>query len=78
MGYDNGGNCDGFMLPYVDDMLGGGDRRPGRRREQVTAEVKSEFELRKRIEDDSVDRCGSDLVQALPRGATGRTAAISR
>eukprot|EP00959_Pyramimonas_sp_CCMP1952_P004139 86959-Pyramimonas_sp.AAC.1 len=29
LNFDEDGNNDGFVLLYVDDMLGGGDRRPG-------------------------------------------------
>ena len=61
MSCDKGDNCDGFVLLSVGDMLGAGDRRPGGNCRKVIAEVKLTF--RKWLEDDEIERCGSELDQ---------------
>ncbi|CAK0802739.1 unnamed protein product, partial [Prorocentrum cordatum] len=64
LSFDEDGNCDGFIPLDVDDMLGGGDRRPGSNHSRVLAEVKRKFKFRKWIEDDRADYCGSDVKMA--------------
>ncbi|CAK0855240.1 unnamed protein product, partial [Prorocentrum cordatum] len=63
LSFDEDGNNDGFILLYVDDMLGGGDRRPCSSYSRAITEVKRRFKFRKWIEDDKMDYCGSDLTQ---------------
>ncbi|CAK0884931.1 unnamed protein product, partial [Prorocentrum cordatum] len=63
LSFDEDGNSDGFSLLYVDDMLGGGDRRPGSDYNRAITEVKRKFKFRKWIGDDKMDYCGSDVTQ---------------
>ena len=63
LSFDKDGNNDGFLLLYVDDMMGGGDRRPGSHYARVLQEVKRKFKFRKWIEDDQMDYSGNDITQ---------------
>eukprot|EP00959_Pyramimonas_sp_CCMP1952_P073966 1546039-Pyramimonas_sp.AAC.1 len=45
--YGKDGSCDGCILLYVDDMLGGGDRRPSSNYRNMIEAVKSKFKFRK-------------------------------
>eukprot|EP00959_Pyramimonas_sp_CCMP1952_P117297 2451809-Pyramimonas_sp.AAC.1 len=39
--YDKDGNCDAFVRLYVDDMLGGGDRKPSSNYSHIIEAVRS-------------------------------------
>ncbi|CAK0900306.1 unnamed protein product, partial [Prorocentrum cordatum] len=66
--YDKDGNCDGFVLLYVGDVLGRGDRKPGSNCDDVIEAVKRKFKFREWIEEDEVEHCGSDLHQTTHWG----------
>eukprot|EP00959_Pyramimonas_sp_CCMP1952_P248308 5190295-Pyramimonas_sp.AAC.1 len=50
--YEKDDNCDGCILFYVDDVLGGGGRKPSSNYSNIVEAVKSKFKFRKWIEED--------------------------
>eukprot|EP00959_Pyramimonas_sp_CCMP1952_P224241 4688887-Pyramimonas_sp.AAC.1 len=56
--YEEGSNCGGFILLYVDDVRGGGDRQPGSNYSAIIEAVKSKFKFRNRGGQDGALRIG--------------------